>query len=272
MDSLFSTGATLAGPVALWTGLRAMRVRQLIQETPTSKIRSMAMGLVEINGKVSPRSRLNGPFSGRECAYWEIEIQVQSRDNRNNVRRWNTVHRDHSGNPFYIDDGTGLALVYPEGARVTTPFGVEESTNGFGVPEMYMQYMEQRNLHMRALWAMGSMRFRERVLDDGLIVYVLGRAYPRAQSKVVSFDEEALEATGTDAIGATRVRTRDEEVRGVIRQGTQDPAYLISPRSEKTMTFEYGLRAVGGLVGGPALTLFGVWCLLELAKSGQLFR
>jgi len=272
MASLLSIGAAVGGPVVFVSGFRAMRVRQLIQETPTSKIRSMAMGLVEINGKVSPRSRVNAPFSGRDCAYWEIEIQVRSRESRTGVQRWDTVHRNHSGNPFYLDDGTGLALVYPQGAEVSTPFGVEEQTNGFGVPEMYMQYMEQQYLHLRALWSVGPMRFRERVLDDGLIVYVLGRAYPKAQAKVVSFDEEALEATGTDSIGAARVRGRDEDVRGVVRRGTQDVAYLISPRSEKNMTFEYGLKAFGGVVGGPLLCIFGVWCLLELAKSGQLFR
>ena len=41
---------------------------------------------------------------------------------------------------------------------------------------------------------------------------------------------------------------------------------------KKSMTFEYGLKAWAGLVGGPLMSLFGVWCLLELAKSGQLFR
>jgi hypothetical protein len=36
------------------------------------------------------------------------------------------------------------------------------------------------------------------------------------------------------------------------------------------MTMEYGFKAFGGLVGGPALALFGLWCLIELAKSGSL--
>jgi hypothetical protein len=35
---------------------------------------------------------------------------------------------------------------------------------------------------------------------------------------------------------------------------------------------EYGVRAFGGLLGGPPLALFGLWCVLELARTGQLFR
>jgi hypothetical protein len=36
------------------------------------------------------------------------------------------------------------------------------------------------------------------------------------------------------------------------------------------MSMEYGLRAFAGLVGGPLLALFGLWCLTELARSGEL--
>jgi hypothetical protein len=83
-------------------------------------------------------------------------------------------------------------------------------------------------------------------------------------------DEDVLLATGTDSVGATHVRTHDADCQAVIRRDKRDPAFLISDSSEKSMTFEYGLRALGGLVGGPALTLFGLWCLIELAKSGDL--
>jgi hypothetical protein len=85
-------------------------------------------------------------------------------------------------------------------------------------------------------------------------------------------DEETSQATGTDGMTDPRLRTLDAEVRGVVRRGTQDPVFVISQSSEKTMAFQYGLQAFGGLAGGPLLTLFGVWCLLELARSRQLFH
>ena len=98
------------------------------------------------------------------------------------------------------------------------------------------------------------------------------RAFPRAESHPISWDEEPVEATGTDGMAATRLRTLDAGVQGVVRRGTQDPVFMISQTSEKMMAFQYGLQAFGGLAGGPVATLFGVWCLLELAKSGELFH
>ena len=112
--SMFSLAAALAGPWLFYVGFKAWRVRRLIEATPASRIRSMAMGLVELNGSVSERSRVSAPFSGRPCAYWEIEIATRSsgRDGRN---AWATVHRNRSGHPFYLRDETGTALVYPQG-------------------------------------------------------------------------------------------------------------------------------------------------------------
>ena len=269
--SLFSLGITLAGPWIFYLGFKAWRLRRLIEATPASRIRSMAMGLVELNGSVSERSRVSAPFSGRPCAYWEIEIATRS--SRGNGRdSWSTVHRNRSGHPFYLRDDTGTALVYPQGAECHMPFGVEEQTHGLGVPECYADYMKAQGLAMRSVWALGPMRFRERMLEDDARVFVLGRAFPRAQSSAVSWDEEPAKATGTDGMADARLRTLDAEVRGVVRRGTQDPVFVISQSSEKTMAFQYGLQAFGGLAGGPLMTFFGVWCLLELARAGQLFH
>jgi hypothetical protein len=272
LASVLSTAAVVAGPVLFLAGFRALRIRRLIENTPTSRIRSLAMGLVELNGKVATRSRVTAPFSGRACAYWEIEIATRTSSSRNGTRHWSTVHRNRSGHPFYLVDDTGTAMVYPQGAECRLNFGVSEETHGFGVPDPYRGYMDQQGLALRGVWSLGPMRFRERILEDGAMVYVLGRAFPRPQSTTVSWDEDALEATGTDMLSTRAVRTRDEDVHGVIRRGPQDPVFVISPRSEKSMTFEYGLQAVGGLVAAPVATLFGVWCLIELARSGQLFR
>jgi len=267
---LASLAAVGFGAVSFVGGFRSMRVQRLIRDTPTARIRSLAMGLVELQGVVRGRSRVSAPFSGRPCAWWEVELQTLQRSRRG-MGHWHTVHREHSGHPFHLEDDTGNVLVYPEGARITAGHLVQEETRGLGVPEPYAGWMAGRALPLRHLWSLGPMRFRERALEDGAAVYVLGRAHPRPQAVAVSMDDEvALPATGTDAIGATRVRDRDAHCAAVVRRGPRDPAFLISDRSEKSMTFEYGLRALAGLVGGPLLTLFGLWCLIELAKGGEL--
>jgi hypothetical protein len=267
VGSVFVTGL---GAVAFVHGFRSLRLQRLIRDTPTAKVRSLAMGMVELQGTVTSRSRTRAPFSGHDCVWWEVELQTMSKSNKG-TRHWHTVHRERSGHPFYVDDGTGTALVFPQGADVRAGDVVSEETHGFGVPEPYAGYMQSRELGMRHLWSMGPMRFRERRLEEGRTVYVLGRAEPRPQAIEVSMDDEdVLEATGTDAIGARHVREHDGRCAAVIRKGRRDPALLISDRSEKTMSVEYGLKAFGGLVGGPLLSMFGLWCLVELARSGEL--
>jgi hypothetical protein len=257
------------GALAFVHGFRSLRLQRLIRDTPTAKVRSLAMGLVELQGALRGRSRTSAPFTSKDCVWWEVELQTLRESNRG-MRRWQTVHSERSGHPFYIDDGTGTALIYPQDADVRAGDVVSEETHGFGVPEPYAGYMQSRELGMRHLWAMGPMRFRERVLDEGRAVYVLGRAEPKPHAVEISMDDEVLEATGTDAIGARHVREHDGRCTAVIRKGPRDPALLISDKSEKSMTMEYGFKAFGGLVGGPLLAMFGLWCLVEIAKSGAL--
>ena len=270
--ALVPVGSALAmgaGAFAFVQGFRALRLQQLIRDTPTAKVRSLAIGLVELQGALKSRSRTRGPFTDRECVWWEVELQTL-RQSSKGVRQWNTVHRERSGHPFYHDDSTGAAHIDPQDATVRAGDVVSEETHGFGVPEPYASFMENRALGMRQLWSIGPMRFRERVLEEGRAVYVLGRAEPRPRAVEVSMDEEVLEATGTDAIGARYVRMNDGRCTAVIRKGPRDPALLISDKSEKSMTMEYGLKAFAGLVGGPLLAMFGLWCLVEMAKSGSL--
>jgi len=273
VSSLFwplgSVAAVGFGAYAFVQGFHAMRIQRVIMDTPTAKLRSLAMGLVEVEGRVQARSRVTAPFTTRPCAWWQVELQTLSQSNRG-LKEWNTVYKEQSGNPFYLEDGTGTAMVYPQGADIRAGDLVQEETHGLGVPEPYASFMADRQLGMRHVWSMGAMRFRERIVDEGCAVFVLGRANPKPHAVDVSMDDEALQATGTDAAGAQHVRSHDGACCAVIRRGKDDPAFIISERSEKTMTMEYGLKAFGGLVGGPLLTLFGLWCLIELAKSGSL--
>ena len=272
VETGLSALATLAGPWFFYRGFQALRVQQLMRNTPTARVRSMAMGTVEVNGTLLPRSRVAAPFSNRPCVWWEVDIQAQSSRSKTGQRTWQTVHHASSGHPFFLRDETGIALVYPQGAECKVPYDVSEDTHGLGVPDLYMEFMKAQNLGLRGMWALGPMRFRERRLEEGQHVYVLGRASPKSVARTVSFDDEALEATGTDSYGAAHVRPLDQESCGVIRRGPRDPAFIISTTSELNETFVYGFKAFAGLVGGPLLAIFGVWCLLELARTGSILK
>jgi hypothetical protein len=263
---ILATLALGAGPVLFWRSFRDLRTRQLIRNTPTARIRSMPMGLVEITGETSPRSELSAPFSGRPCAYWEVDIATRARRNA-----WTVVHREASGHPFFIRDETGVALIYPRGAKVRLGFQLEEECLGISLPDVYARYLDSRRLVASPLWRLGIMRFRERTLEAGQRVYVLGTALPRPRSVAVSMDDE-LEATGTEGYRARRLRTLDDQVEAVIRRGVHERTYIISQQSERELTMQLGLRAMGQLVGGPALTLLGLGGWLSLLGSSQWFK
>lgn len=204
----WATAALCAGPVFFFRGFRDLRIQRLIENTPTSRIRSMAMGLVEVYGDVLQRSSVRAPFSNQPCAYWEVEIALRMNDKHG----WTTVYRETSGQPFYVDDGTGVAMVYPKGSICRVPPSAEEACIGALIPDVYSEFMAERRLWRRFLWRFSQMRFREHRVDEGEKVYVLGSAEPRPQSRDISNVELSerplaaaiaesnlpLEATGTD--------------------------------------------------------------------------
>lgn len=264
---LFGALAAAGGLYWFVRSFHDRRVQRLIEDTPTAKIRSMAMGMVEVNGVATSRSTTLAPFSGRPCVYWEVDIATRSASKRRST--WSIVHRNQSGNPFFLSDGTGAALVYPRGAECRLPFGVEEVTGGlFGLPECYAEYMKRERLGMSAMWRLGPMRFRERTLDEGQALYLLGRAHPRSQAtSIAEPDEVAMRATGTEDLRAARIASLDREVRGVIRRDANDPVFVMSLNSERSVAGEFMFRALAGSILGPLLFLGGVAFLLWVSVN-----
>jgi hypothetical protein len=255
--------AGVMGPWLFFKGFRVWRTRRLISDTPTARIRSMAMGLVEIKGSVTPRSSAVAPFTGRPCAYWEVDIATQARNS------YTIIHRNQSGQPFYVRDESGVALVYPKGAEAKLNFAREELCRGIMLPDCYSEYLREHGTLATTMGRMSMLRFRERIIEEGQEIYVLGTATPRARAHVIS-DGEALEslATGTDDAFRRPMRTLDEEVAAVVRKGQNESTFVLSQDPEEHVTTMLGLRSWGMLVGGPLLTLIGLGHWLTKLYSG----
>lgn len=247
----------LGGPLWFVHGFQAFRRRRLIENTPTARIRSMAMGFVEVNGRVAPRSEMVAPFSGRPCAYWEIDVATGSTGKNGRRGSWRVVHRNQSGSPFFLSDDTGTAMIFPAGAECRVGFGVEEECMGVALPDCYAEYLKEHCHATSLLWRVGSMRFRERILEDGQAVYVLGTAMPRSQAFRIS-DDEALLATGTEGTYGVRHFHLDGQAHATIRKGPNEPTFIISQSSERELTLMLALKGFGGMIGGPVAALFGL--------------
>ncbi len=248
-----ATAALAGGVVWFAHGLANLRRKRLIENTPTAKIRSMAMGLVEINGAVAPRSALTSPFSGKPCVFWEVEIAAHKGRNEG----WHTVHRNQSGQPFFIQDGTGTALVYPHGAECKINYASDEICNGFSLPECYASYVRQHVGGLGVMWRLEELRFRERLLEETQRVYVVGTAMPISHAVNLAGEDEVA-ATGTDGAPAGGGALHQEVPVATIRQGENERTFIISQQSELAVTVELGLKALAGMVGGPIVFLIGL--------------
>jgi E3 ubiquitin ligase len=260
--SALSVAALGAGLWLFWQGLRALRTVRLIENTPTARIRSMAMGLVEVRGRPQARSTMIAPFSGHPCAYWQVDISVRGRN-----KSWSVIHRNASGNPFYLEDDTGSALVYPEGAVCRIRYGTEEECFGLQPPSPYAEYLHDHGSIMTAAARLSMLRFRERTIEDGMELFVLGTAEPRANAFSVT------EATGTDGdagLGADVRHRLDHDHVAVIRQGENEGTFIISQEGERDLTTVMRIKAAAMILGGPPLALAGLgYWLLVLAARGH---
>ena len=90
------------------------RVR-LIEDTPTSRVRSAAQGYVELIGhaEMMPGEPVVSGLTGQQCCWWRYKIEKET-DNK-----WRTIESKTSDSPFFLEDQTGRCIIDPEGADVS---------------------------------------------------------------------------------------------------------------------------------------------------------
>jgi hypothetical protein len=114
------TVAALAAAAAysFWYAFKAWAKNRVIEDTPTSRVRSAAQGYVEISGLsvLPPNCHNTAPLTRIPCAWWRYKIEERRYAGRS--RSWCTIQGDTSTEPFLLDDGTGQCLIDPRGAEV----------------------------------------------------------------------------------------------------------------------------------------------------------
>lgn len=91
---------------------------RLIEDMPTSLIRSASQGFTELIGVARIYNEpLLSPLSNTHCLWWQYRIERYQR--RGKSSSWVTIESGASEKPFYIDDNSGLCLVLPDGADLS---------------------------------------------------------------------------------------------------------------------------------------------------------
>jgi len=176
----FSLGITLTIALALagfYLAFRFLHRYRIMQDIPTSKVRSAAQGYTELEGtaKLMPGTPITSPLSGIPCAWYRYSVEERQGsysdtffgDKDNN--HWRTIEKGVSDGIFHLEDDTGKCIIDPEGAEV--------------IPNIRLRwYGRYRRPHsiptsnnpFKALFFGGRYRYTEQRIHDNSTLYAIG--------------------------------------------------------------------------------------------------
>jgi hypothetical protein len=111
--TILSSFAIAGGLYFFCVGFHILARKRLLLGTPTSKIRSAAFGLVEVNGQATGPHTMPAPISGKPCFLYHTTAW-QHRGGKKD--EWEKVADETLHLPFFVDDSTGQLLIEPLGA------------------------------------------------------------------------------------------------------------------------------------------------------------
>lgn len=151
---------------------------RLMEDTPTSLIRSAAQGYVELSGhaRLLPGPPIVSPLSDTPCAWWSYRVQERARNGKDN--QWRTIEEETSGELFLLADTTGECIVDPDYASVTPSV-----SRSWGGPVQ----RPHRPPDSMSWLSFGNYRYSEKLILIGDPVYATG--WFRTQSAILDLNE-----------------------------------------------------------------------------------
>lgn len=224
----------------IW-GLKSFRVKKIIENIPTSKIRSIAMGLVEIFGEVIPSKNniLKSPFSNKDCVYYKYKVEELRSSGKN--AHWVTIDKGERHCLFYLKDETGSVLVDSRDAKIDIPVDNKyNSSLGHDPPEAAKHFLATRNIRWEGfLFGINkTMKYIEYFIAPGDRLYIMGTADDNP------YVEEASVEKGVDDV--------------MITKGKFEKFYYISDKHEDAVLFKFKAKTYGGLILGSVLIILSL--------------
>lgn len=282
----FTLGVAVLGGGAM--AFRWLQVARLIEDTPTSRLRSAAQGYIEISGRGLPLDgvRNPAPLTLRPCVWWRYRISRKQETRGSRGTSWQTVASGQSAQPFLIDDGTGRCIVQPEGAEVMssesttwyggTPWPTAAPGAALGNPgDRSYRYFEERIYEQERVYALGEFRSvgRESGLDAQAATAALLREWKSDQPQLIArFDADrdgkiSLEEWGRAREEARRTvehRAADRpmlEALHVLGQPRSGQLFLVGALPEGDLAKRYRRKAALAFAGFVAAVYALGWLL-----------
>lgn len=277
------------GLVAFFAAFRKLRTLRRIENTPTSAVRSMPMGLVELHGAARSGEPHTAPFSEKPVAFYRARVEQYRRRGRSS--RWVTIHDEISSEAFWLEDETGRVLVLPEGAELNLPSDYHRRFNGSRLPAHLESYLDGVGIAPRSFGFGKSLRFTEWHIGAGQPFYLHGlaqehpglRGLKRERTneilRAVRSDPERMAALDSNGDGrvdpeewdrareeaCARAGSEEIEDRIVVARGGPGDLFLISDRSERELVRRLRWETALYLFFGGAAFVAGTATLIHRA-------
>jgi E3 Ubiquitin ligase len=160
-----------------WRALVQFDRKRLMENTPTSRIRSAAQGYVEFHGTVEliDGEPIRAALSGQVCVWYRYSVERKERTTNRRGQaetRWRTISRGTSEDLFQLRDATGVCVVDPDGALITPSVRIQWYGNTAQPPRVTEPKQLVRWLNLSMLGS--TYRYTEERLGAGTPVYSLG--------------------------------------------------------------------------------------------------
>jgi hypothetical protein len=281
LDPVFDLFAGMAGGGVVVYGFTVLRKKRLIENVPSSRIRSVAMGLAEIVGSARQKTPLAAHLTGVPCVFYRYLVEQEERGSKGR-HRWRTVEAGRSSDPFYLEDPTGTILVDPDGAEVVLRQAYRKIERPEGWFSKRKRYTEWRIIPGQRVYALGSVRkLRDLAQESREALKMRLREMKRDPGAMAAFDADRDGRISAEEWGAAVEVARDQVLREAVRAPAGEPrddlvlgrgegerTFVIADRSEKSLARAMALKAGGSLAAGGAIVVVASVSLL--ARSGIL--
>ena len=176
---LWSVALVVIAIVGFFFAFYFVSRKRVIEDTPTSKIRSAAQGYVELvgHGHLMEGQPIISPLTGTTCTWYEFKVEEKRQTGKRT--EWKTIRKGISDELFLIKDETGQCVIDPEGAHVTV--SNKSVWHGNTASPMGMSTIRrQSNKPMLNMFSitigdgLSRYRYTEKLLHPGEALYAIG--------------------------------------------------------------------------------------------------
>lgn len=241
-------------------GFWVYRKYRVIEDTPETPIRSMAMGLVEVHGKAVGEPTVVSPVSHTPCLFYQVKIDKWHSDQKGRGGTYRPYKTGSGGIPFHLEDPTGKVLIDAKGADFDLNEVEQREVDGFIAGSFMPTAYEDDPVVDPSV----SSSFD--ASDHEVLMFITKTAGKSGlisgRYRVTEYciqPEEWYDVTGTCC---ENPQAADEHDRNLIVKGQNEPTFMISVHNKQDLESELRWKAMRGVFGGGVLAVLSLWFLL----------